>query len=100
VRTADGIRSVGLRLGYSEIGEFPRLFTSLDLVRIPGLKPNTLRSMPECCLPCARKIGAQKAPHSEPHSRGRRKFRKCLPGVLLRHARREGLSNAFERAAM
>ena len=29
--TADGTRSVGLRLGYSEIEEFPRLFTSLDL---------------------------------------------------------------------
>jgi hypothetical protein len=31
VRTADGTRSVGLRLGGSEIAEFPRLFTSLDL---------------------------------------------------------------------
>src|ERR1039457_5121894 len=28
--TADGARNVGLRSGYSEIGEFPRLFTSLD----------------------------------------------------------------------
>ena len=31
MRDADETRSVGLRLGYSEVGEFPRLFTSLDL---------------------------------------------------------------------
>jgi hypothetical protein len=95
-----GHEALGLRLGYSEIVEFPRLFTSLDLARIPEPKPNTLRSMPERCLPCARKICAKGSALGSAPSRGGRKFRECLPDVLLSHARRERLSNAFERAAI